>query len=74
MEKCSNTKVASQKLAIPSSWSSINGVDRASSLGYTIWRDWDEEDWINVLLSHDSYSGKEEVVPAWSREVETRRS
>ena len=40
------------------------GQDRVSGPGHTIWRYWDEADWIDAIIRYDSYNGGEEVSPA----------
>ena len=51
-------------VAIPKEWFAVIGQDRISGPGYTMWRDWDEADWVDAIIRYDSYNGGEETSPA----------
>jgi hypothetical protein len=44
-------------------WRMVPGVGRHSGPGYTLWRDWAEQDWVDGIVHYDSYNGSEETVP-----------
>ncbi|MDB4780356.1 hypothetical protein OAG48_00330 [bacterium] len=44
-------------------WLEVAGADRRSGPGYTVWRDWPEKEWVDGIVSYDSYNGGQEIVP-----------